>query len=203
MKHNLLSSGLILIVTLFLTSCASTKLINPWRDNSFEGPVKKVFVAAAVRTRGPRTLIENEFIQQLKARGTEAVGSAAFLVDDAPPTREMLEPRVRESGSDALLVLRFVKKETVETYTPARDTGVPVTFDTNAWSSFQFPETSEQEITYDFNLIVMQLTLYEVSTGKPVWSSVSETKYQGDGLKKIKPFTEVVMKKLISEGLIK
>ncbi|HXN07889.1 MAG TPA: hypothetical protein VN944_12600 [Nitrospiria bacterium] len=203
MKHKLLSSGLILIITLFFTSCASTKLINPWRDSSFEGPIKKVFVVAAVRTRGPRILIENEFIQQLKARGTGAVGSAEFLVDDAPPTRETLEPRVRESGSDALLVLRFVKKETVETYTPAKGKGVPVTFDTNAWSSFQFPETSEQEVTYDFNLIVMQLTLYEVSTGKPVWSSTSETRYQGDGLEKIKPFARVVMTRLISEGLIK
>jgi hypothetical protein len=187
---------------LMTTSCASTKLINPWRDTGYQGPVKKVFVVGVVKDRGRRSLIENEFVRQFKARGIEAVASTEVLSDEGFPTRETVEPKVREQGADAVLVAKFIKRETVDTYTPQHDSGVPMNFNTDINAIFQFPEAGEREISYGYNVAVMQLTLYNTETKKPIWSSLTETKYQGGGTEQIKSFVSFVVRKLAEEKLI-
>ncbi len=188
---------------LITTSCASTKLINPWRDAGYQGPVKKVFVVGVVKDRGRRSLIENEFVRQFKARKMEAVASTEVLSDEGFPTRETVEPKVREQGADAVLVAKFIKRETKDTYTPRRDSGVPMNFTADINAMFQFPEKNEREMTYGYDFAVMQLTLYNTETNKPIWSSLTETKYQGGGIEQIKPFVSFVVMKLGEEKLIK
>jgi hypothetical protein len=148
-------------------------------------------------------IIENEFIHQLKERGVDAVGSTEVLQDNALPTKETVASKVREAGADAVLIVKFIKKETTVSYSPARDSGVSVTFDANMDTFFQFPETTAQDLPYDFYLATMQLTLYNAKSEKPIWSAISETKYQGGGFKQIKPYTRSVLKKLSEEKLIK
>lgn len=203
MKKTVPKSISVFLAISFLISCASTNWTKQWKDNRFEGEVKKIFVVAVVRNRGPRMMMENEFVSQLKEHGIEAVGSTAVLQEDSLPTKETVAPKVREAGADTVLVVKFVKKETTLSYSPERDSGVPVTFDASMDALFQFPETTTQNLPDDFYLVTMQLTLYQVSTGKPVWSATSETKYQREGLKQIKTYTQSVLKKLVEEKLIK
>ena len=187
---------------LIITSCASTKLINPWRDASYGGPVKKVFVVGVDKDRGRRSLIENEFVRQIKARGTDAVASTEVLSGDEIPKREIIELKAREQGADAVLATKFIRKETEDTYTPQGDSGVAMNFTADIDAIFQVPETDKREISYEYKVSVMQLTLYNTETNKPIWSSLTKTKYQGGRTDQIKPFVSFVVRKLAGEKLI-
>jgi len=194
---------LFIFLSLHLTACATTKWKDQWKDKSFSTTAEDIFVVAVVPNSGPRAIIENELVRQLKERGIKAIGSNEVIQEDTKLTKSSVLPVAKARGADTILVVKFIKRETSDSYAPARDSGVPVTFDANIDSLFQFPETKPDDLPYDFFLATMQLTLYEVKNEKKIWSAISETKYQGGGLNQIKPYTYAVLQKLIEEKLIR
>jgi hypothetical protein len=203
MKRKRIHPIFVLVAALYLMSCASTSWTRQWRDSGYSGEVKKLFVVAAIPNRGPRMIIENELVSQFKEHGVTAIGSTELLHEEALPTRDTVEPLARAAGADAVLVVKFIKKETLIAHSPGNNPGVPVTFDANMDTLFQFPETTPRDLPSDYYLATMQLTIYHVATGKPVWSAVSETKYEGGGIKQAKPYARAVVRKLMEEKLVK
>jgi hypothetical protein len=188
------------------TGCAGTKLVDPWRDPAYRGPMHKVFVLGLVRDRGPRVLLEEEFVRQLKEHGADAVASTMLLPDEGIPARETLTAKVREIMADSVLVTRFIRKGSAETHTPSRIYSTPGSVEAE-WETFTDPVVAADpvlpEAIYDYSVAVMRTTVYSVATGTPVWSSTSETKYQGALLHQIKPFVHAVVGKLTEDGLVK
>lgn len=186
--------------------CSGTKLIDPWRDPAYRGQMQKVFVLGLVRDRGPRGLLEEEFVRQFNAAGADAVASTALLPDEGIPAREALTAKVRELKADSVLVTRFIKKGSAETHTPSRIYAAPGGFEAE-WGSFTDPAAAPDrdlpEATYDYSVAVMRTTVYSVATGTAVWSSSSETKYQGALLRQIKPFVRAIIGGLSDDGLLK
>jgi hypothetical protein len=203
MKIKTITSFFSLVAALFLISCASTNWTQQWRDTGFSGGFKKLVIVVVIPNRGPRMIIENELISQFKEHGVAGIGSTELIQDDALPTRETVAPKVRETGADAVLVVKFIKKETVNSHSPEKNAGVPVTFDAEMDTVFQFPETIPRDLPSDFYLATMQLTIYNAVTGKPVWSAISETKYESGGIKQARPYARAVLRKLMEEKLVK
>jgi hypothetical protein len=193
--------SILLASMLIMTSCVSTKFINSWRDSSYRGPVKKIFVVGVDKDRGRRSLIENEFVRQFKARGTEAFASAELLSGDEVPA-DIVWSKVLEQGADAVLVIKFIGKETKETHIPKGDPDVSLEFNAENKSIFQIQTEEEQEISYVHNIAIMQLTLYKTDTEKAIWSSRTKTEYEGGRVDHIKPFASFVVSKLAGENLI-
>jgi hypothetical protein len=191
-----------------LVSCTGTKLVSEWKDDQYQGRPAKVFVIAVSKSktndRGPRSLVEDEFVRQLKARGTSAVASYTIFTADAKVTKEDVLSKVNELGSDAILVIRFLKKETGDTHTPLRRYAVPQGFETS-WDEYYGGTTTDvgvRDISYDYDVMTMETTLYDSVTRKPLWSALSETTYQGGAIKQIKPFTSTVVRRLAHERLV-
>src|SRR5208337_4453509 len=111
MKGKSLLPMVTLAVLLLVPACTGTKLINPWRDTTYQGRVNKLFVMGIVKDQGPRRLLENEFVRKLKEHGTDALASTAIFPGDSVPERGELRAKVRELGIDAVLVVKFIKKE--------------------------------------------------------------------------------------------
>jgi len=197
----------LLIACLVMTSaCAGTKFIHSWKDPTYGGRMSKVFVLGVVRVRGPRSLLEEEFVRQLKARGVEAVASTSVLADEALPARDAVAAKVRESGADTVLVAKFIRKESTDTHVPNRTYDVPVTYyeDWTALSgAADASEDSVGDVSYPYQVAVMQTTVYDAATQKPVWSAGSETRHQGALMHQIKPFVSAVMDRLYKEKLVK
>jgi len=193
----------ILLSAVLISACASTKIIGSWKDSGFHGTVKKVMVVAVVRSRAPRALIEKEFVGQLQNHGTAAVGAESLLQSDELPTRETVSPYVIREKADSILVIKFIKKETIESHVPESNQGVPVTFDADMNTIFQpFSDPGERDIAYDYTKTTMHLALYSAETAKPVWTATSETLYQDNPVNHIRSFVSAVLKNLVSEKLI-
>ncbi|MFI5304387.1 MAG: hypothetical protein ACHQYP_06265 [Nitrospiria bacterium] len=202
MCRKVIPMTLLLVQMLIITSCATTTFLKSWRDTNYHGQVKKVFVVSVDKDPGRRSLIENEFVRQFKARGTDAVASAEFMSGIEDPKRDVFESKAREQGSDVILVAKFIRKETEDTYTPQGDSGDQIIFSAENDAIVQFPDNEEPERSYIYTISVMQLTLYDTETKKPIWSSRTRTKYQGSRTRQIKPFVDSVLRKLAGEKLI-
>jgi hypothetical protein len=187
---------------IIMTACAGTKLVAQWRDDAYSGRASKIFVIALLletRVRGPQTLVEDEFVKQFKARGADAVASYTVFPEGPRPTKEEVLAKVKESGADSILVVRMLKKGTGDTHTPTLRYATPGGFD-QSWSSYGYMSTSTQvgirDVSYDYDFLTAEVTLYQAATGNPIWSAMSQTTYQEGPLKQIKPFTASIMKGL-------
>ena len=58
-----------------------------------------------------RRIVEDEFVKQLKARGTDAIASYTLIAEQGPVDKSRLEAALRESRSDAAITTRVVKVE--------------------------------------------------------------------------------------------
>jgi hypothetical protein len=200
--RTLLAAGVVLAG---LTACAGTKLVAQWKDDAYQTRPAKIMVIGVSEERGPRTLMEEEFVRQFQAHRTDAIASNTIFPAGPRPSKEEVLAKTRELGADAILVIRFLKKEAGDTHTPVRRYAVPQGFDTS-WDSYMGMGTSTtvgiRDVSYDYNVISIDLVLYQTSNGQPIWSALSQTTYQEGPIKQIKPFTAAVMKELAHEKLI-
>ena len=188
-----------------LASCAGTKLVAEWKDDAYQGYPTTIFVVGLSTEYGPRTLVEDEFVRQLKARGNDAVASNTVLPGEEKPEKEAVLAKVQEQGADVIIVVKFLKKETGDTHTPLRRYGVPQGFDTS-WDSYSGVSTDVgvRDVSYDVDVITMETAVYQTATRKPIWSALSQTTYQQGGpMKQIKPFTTTIVKNLVQERLVR
>jgi hypothetical protein len=123
---------------------------------------------------------------------------------DAKVSKEDVLSKVRELGADAILVVRFLKKEAGDTHTPLRRYAVPQGFDTS-WDAYYGGTATDvgvRDVSYDYDVITMETTLYDAATRRPLWSALSETAYQSGAIKQIKPFTSTIIRRLAHEKLV-
>jgi hypothetical protein len=192
-----------------LAGCASTKVVGDWRDEVYTGRPSRVLVMGVTQTRGPRTLLEEEFVRQFKDRRVEAVAGTAVFPGEGLPKKEEVIAKAQELRVDAVLVARFLKKTEGETHAPVRRYAVPTGFATS-WDEYvgapydmtTVTEVGVRDVSYDYSVIVMETALFDRATSKPIWSAMTNTKYQDHPLRKIKPFAEMIMQELDKAGLL-
>jgi len=207
MKRRIIRVASVAIISCgLLASCAGTKLVAQWKDDAYQGHPAKIFVIGQSKEYGPRTLVEDEFVRQLKARGNDAIASYTVLPREEKPDKEAILKKVQEVGADVIVVVKFLKKEVGDTHTPVRRYAVPQGFDTS-WDSYYGGVTTDvgvRDVSYDYDAITMETTLFQTETRKPIWSALSQTTYQSGGpMKQIKPFTTAIVKNLVQERMVR
>ena len=196
----------VLCLLLLQTGCAGTKLVAQWKDDAYTGRPAKILVIGASDQRGPRSLVEDEFVRQFKSHGTDAVASYKIFPEGPRPTKDDILAKTKELNADAILVIRFMKKEAGDTHTPVRRYAVPTGFATD-WNSYMGSTVTSdvgiRDVSYDMNIISMDLALYQAGSGDPIWSALSQTTYDTGPIKQIKPYTTAIMKELAHAKLIR
>jgi hypothetical protein len=207
MKNSITKMSCMMIIMAFLLfACMGTKLVADWKDEAYQDQPAKVFVIGVSTERGPRSLVEDEFVRLLKARGTDAVVSYPVLPAEPKPDKDAVLAKVREAGADVIMVVRFLRKDMSSGSTPLRRYGVPSGF-ASSWDGYYGGTVSDvgvRDISYDSDVISMETTLYQTVTGKPIWSGLSQTSYQSGGaIKQIKPFADTIVKELAHAKVIR
>ena len=197
----------ILIISFFgmISSCASTTVKNVWRDASYQGKLNNVFVIGVIKTPGVKRFFEDEFVAQLKARGTDAIASYTVLPSDTDIDQEELSAKIKELGADGVLITRLVDRKTVETYVPGTAQYVPPTSYYGGWHSHyrrSYDVIYERGYTVQDEVLVVETNLYEASTEKLVWSAISETFREGSDNKLIRSFIKIMIEDLSKQHLL-
>lgn len=121
MKRTLRSSICFgVIIAMLITACATTRLTSAWKDPLYKKQPRKIMVIGVARKPVNKRIFEDEFVRQLKARGTDAVASYTVMPDDKQGDNDVIAAKMKEQGAYAVLIARLASKKTVHTYIPGR-----------------------------------------------------------------------------------
>jgi hypothetical protein len=202
---------LFILPSLLLMSCYSTSHITgSWKSpKQSEKTYKTIFVAALTGNTIAKSTIETNLAQMFDKYGV----SAAKSIDEFPPTfskdsvsKEALMQRVRKKGSEAILTISLLKKETESrytsgTYAPMGRWGYYGSFGGyyNYWYPYAYSDTyyTKDEVYY------LETNLYDSSSEELIWSAQSQT-YSYDGLAThSKEFSKMIGEQMKKDGVLK
>ena len=191
------SAASALLAALLSFGCASTKLSEVFVDSHFTGgPFKKLMVIGLGASEGGRVQFENAVADKLAAQGILGVASNNVIAASEDVTRDAVRAWAQTDGYDAVLVTRIrdVKKDT--TYRP------PMYSDFYGyWGSYGTYMTSPGYVL-ETTTIVIESTLFDVATAKPVYSAVSKSFQPSSRNEVIHELVPLIVNDLTQRGLL-
>jgi hypothetical protein len=165
---------------LFSASCSTTKMKTVWQDEDYRGgKIKKVFVIGVAENPMIRRVFEDKFAEHLKARGTDAISSYSLIPSKERIDRETVESKIKIVGADAVIVTRVSGRKKHREYSPSRldyTRGVYRTY-----SEYYTNVESRRKSSYsEYEVVSLETRLYETSSGKMIWSGLTETRLDAD-----------------------
>jgi len=193
----------LLLVTLTLSSCQTTSLQSAWFDPNFTGgPMHRIAIVAVGVNFANRRVTEDVFAQRLRALGVDGAAGWTVIPDDARETQEPFTAAVMKSGAQGLLMVRLLG---VDTRTQVTTTMVATTGPMwggpawgGGWGTTMVPVTQVSQS----NLAVVETTLYDVATGRAVWSGNTHTLNPSSVQREVPGFADVIISELRARGLI-
>lgn len=102
------ATALLALLTLTLTACLSTSLIERWKDPAFSGPpLHRVLVVGVQRDGGRRRVWESSMVAALARQHIAATASYEIFPDRAP-TADQLASTAAARGFDGVMATHFV-----------------------------------------------------------------------------------------------
>jgi hypothetical protein len=180
--------GISLAALMLVTSCASTKLYRVWKDDTYLKSLNNVLIIGAAPDPVRRRMFEREFAVTLNNTGIHAVPGYIILPTEDMLVRETVESKIQDRKIGAVLITRLVAKKTVLSRV-------------DDWHSYYIKNTQR---VYEDEIIHLETTIYDVGTGKLVWTASSETFHMEDTdiTKEMRNFIKVVMKQLSEDNLL-
>ncbi|OPY08957.1 MAG: hypothetical protein A4E67_00883 [Syntrophaceae bacterium PtaB.Bin038] len=201
-KARIAVMGVLLSAALLVLSCASLRMTDEWRDNSFQGPAyRNIMVVALTKRADLRQPVEDEFRRQLRARGIEAAACYECIPDVDKINREELAKVGPGMGIEAFLIVRVLRTDTrIESY---GSSGAPASSSVGRdsmmdmhWGAPDPPLTRRSESA------TLESRLFDAKTAALVWRATAESvNPTGDG-SGIARFVRAVLVSLDGEKLI-
>jgi hypothetical protein len=198
----------LLFVTLLLGACQTTTIQSAWLDPNFKGsPMQKIDVVAVGTNLANRRAFEDIFAQRLRDAGVDGVAGWTVIPDDARAAEAPFTAAVTQTGAQGLLVVRLLG---VDTRTQVTTTMVPtssVMWGGSRWGggwgggSFGPSMVPVSEIQ-QYDLAMVETTLYDVATGRVVWAATTQTFNPSSVQREAPGFADVIIGQLSARGLI-
>ena len=203
----MLQRVVVLAALAFLAACASTTIVDQWQSPDFKGgPFKRVLVVGVTKEAAVRRIFEDEFVRQLRARGTDAVASYTLIPEDGQVDRPRLERAVKESRADSVIVTRVVKVEQRTQVVP----GTPAFpgFGTDiygfygsgwggVWTGYASPPA-----VFQYDEVKVETKLFQAGDAGLVWAAQSEVFAPTDARKDSADFASRIIAALAARKLI-
>jgi hypothetical protein len=195
--------GLFILIAMLVTACASTQLTSVWKDPSYQTRPAKIMVVGVAKNPLNRRLFEDEFVQQLKSRGTDAIASYTVLSDEQQGDPAAIAKKVAELGADTVLITRLVSKKIVQVYVPGSPYYPPPFYGT--WPDYYgygYRYMYTPGYIAEDEYAVIETNLYEAKSNKLIWAASSETGIGDSDQSLIQGYIGVMVKNMIGLGLL-
>lgn len=198
------SIGFGMLIAMLITACSMTKLTSAWKDPSYQRQPGKIMVIGVAKKPIIKRILEDEFVRQLKARGTNAVASYTIMPDEKQSDHAAIDAKLKEQGADAVLISRLASKKTVHTYVPGNVTYPPAYY--GNWRDYYGYGTQAvytPGYTAEDEYALMETNLYDAGTDKLIWSASSETEIRGSDQNQIISYIGVMVNAMADQKLLR
>jgi hypothetical protein len=185
-----------LLVALVGAGCASTKLTSVWREEDWSGgPLRSVLVIGLSRSEGARQLYETEMVERLREVGVEALASIEVIPSYGQITPAMVADWAKERGIEGVIVTQLIRREERERY-------IPPTYDFYGYYGARWPMVVSPGYVTQDTIVHLETNLYDVPTGRLLWSGTSESFNPGSREHIVRELTPLLVERLREAGLI-
>ncbi len=208
-KHNLL----VLAAIIFgIVSCSpSTKITGSWTGpNTPAAGYSSLFVTAITENVVARSTIENDLDNLLNSQEVDAISSMTII----PPgykskqeDRERILTEIKATGSQAILTVALLDQTSETRYVPGTTMYSPMGYG-GYYGRFYGYYSYYSPVMYDPGYYTtdknyyIEINLYDVQSEELVWSAQSETTNPADLESFSAVFSEVVVSRMLKDGII-
>ena len=194
----------LLVSTIIVASCTSTKITNSWREPDKQVAVdklNKVLVVALFKDETSRHKAEDQMAGYLNGKGIVSYNYLKESFDEK--NEDALREKIKKDGFDGAVTMRLVDVDKEENYTRGNISSYPTYYRSfsgyyhRIWSYYSTPGYYTTTKTY-----TIETNVYSIKEDKIIWSGLTETT-NPDGVKRLtEEVAEVVYKKMVKEGFI-
>ena len=206
----ILLSGSVLLLSASSCSGPSTVVTGTWEKPGVEQQYDDIMVAALITTVSSRSVIEQNIVEELEDEGVNARQS----IDVLPPRfiekndkKQQIVDNIRTDGSDAILTVALIEKDTESRYVPGA--GVYAPYPTygyygSFWGYYDYwyPRFYNTGYYNEYKVFYMETNLYDAQSEDLIWSAQSETVDWGGVVNFSDEFAEEIVEQLDEQGLI-
>jgi hypothetical protein len=168
---------LLLCCAVFLTtSCASTKVISTWKDDSQTEKFTTVFVFGLAQQQDYRSLLEHHLVDLLEDAGVKAYTTYDLFPDITSIDKAAANSVIKKNSGDGVIWVRLQKKKEESLYHRGETVfvgGITVD-DSSGWYSY-YETVSTPDYVVDHDMEILETVIYNVDPEKRVWSLVTKT----------------------------
>jgi len=196
-RNNLLVGLLSLILSVSMSSCATTALTSVWKDSTYQGgPLKKILVIGVFRETDIKKYFEDEFARELKASGVDAVASYTVFPEEDILNKETITEKIKELKMDSVLVTRVIDVRDVsgyETYPTHVNPG---------GDFYNYYVMCCQTTVMSGYVVMLETRIFEEKYDKLLWSATSESSLQRYREDTIQSFISAAIRDLHNKNLV-
>ena len=196
MMRNMPNTCAILLMSILTSGCASTELVNSWRDPNYTESVTSLVVLGVSNQASVRRVFEDEFAAQLRSEGLRAIPSYTLIADDGQIDEERLRTAIESANTDGVIITRLAGVKDVTVMTGSTAAPYYYGYYSRAWVGYHDPFVQQYEV------VTLETTIFALGRAEPIWSGTTETFAPEEVKKETAGFAKVVMDALADEGLI-
>jgi len=200
----------LLLLMMFVTSCAATRMVDSWHAPNQGKKYQKLLVSRVTKNHGNQKIYEDVLSAELKQRGVEAVPAHMYLKNgDTLAKRQALEKAVQESGAEGILCMQTTNMEKRTNVQPGYMDNYPGYWYPSAfpyWDMYGYYGGAstfyEPPVVTTYNVATIQVHLFDTSSSKLVWAATFESSEPGNAVSVSKDLADEITDSLSREGLI-
>jgi len=194
------TSLIILALSLFITSCASTKLTSSWIDEGNHKALKHPMIIAISDSQQTRQVYENHFVSELKSKGITSTASYTLIGSKQKLNRETVVNAIKETDIDAVLVTYLVIADSkiLEHQSPI-NTGY-----SGNTQDIQMSDTlvTNRGRSNSAEIVGLKNDWYDVAAKKMIWSVRTRTVGPESIDQVVTDVTTLLIDQLLADGLL-
>jgi hypothetical protein len=179
-----------------------TKVTESWKDPAAKDVQFDKIVAVAI-AREPKFRQDAEDRMVATIGRDRAIASFGLFPDLKATDKDAALAKIKEAGCDGAVVIRPMGSKTKVSNIPGKIEYDPI-YDTfvgywgYAWTTSWAPEYQESDLT-----VKIQTLVYDLKSGKLIWSSTTDTKNPGSVRNLVDGIADKVGKSMRKQGLIR
>ena len=200
---------------LLLTACATTSMVDTWRDPNYKGKAFRNFLVVGItKDPGVRRVFEDIFTAELRNRGLQATASYTVTPPDQPVTKDLLTEAVKKTGADAVVTTRVVNIQQQTSVTPGYvDTygagpgpypyAYPYMYpQRDLYTYYGASQVIQPPTVQTYEVATLETVLFDVADASMVWSGTSTTFETNQTVTVSKDLSKLIIQSLAKAGLI-
>lgn len=193
---------LVVIVTSLLAACASTTVLNAWRDKGYDNlPLKKVLVVTGLQGDVDNHRLQDALVMRLKENGVEAIAGYRVFKGSGLPARDQVIKYAVRNQVDSVLISRITGENTEAIYHPQAAYTAPYRY-YSYWDTY-YPHIYDRAgFAAKYKYYYLESNIYAVNDKTLIWTAVTGAMDPQNMANEIKGFAKEIVATIKSSALI-